>query len=208
MKNGNSIPYLTVSRDFGCGEEDIIPALEKKLGWHVYGKDLLDFIVEREGVNHAVLETLDEKGKAQVFDWVNYILGSGAIIQKDYALKISRLIKTIVLQENAIFLGRGGNQILKEKPEGLRIKITALLIDRVSHISQIRKISLESAADLVRKIDDERMKFSITYFNGDVVDASEFDMVLNTKSFSEEALCKTIQFAIEGKTTSAIRTNE
>jgi len=52
------------------------------------------------------------------------------------------------------------------------------------------------------------MKFSITYFNGDVVDASEFDMVLNTKSFSEEALCKTIQFAIEGKTTSAIRTNE
>jgi len=43
--------FLTVSRDFSCGEENIIPALEKKLGWHVYGKDLLDFIVELEGVN-------------------------------------------------------------------------------------------------------------------------------------------------------------
>jgi len=190
-------PFLVISRDFGCGEEHIIPALEKKLGWPVYGKDLLDFMVEREGVSHAVLETLDEKGKAQVFDWVNYILGSGAILQKDYVLKISRLIKTIVLQESAIILGRGGNQILKEKPGGLRIKITAPFEDRVSHISQIRKMSLEKAVDLVRQIDNERREFVETYFHEDVHSMSGFDMIFNTKSFSEDALCKTIQFAME-----------
>lgn len=73
-------------------------------------------MVGRDEVSSAVLETLDEKKKGNVFDWVNYILSSGVILQKDYVLKVSRLIKTIVLQESAIILGRGGNHILKGKP--------------------------------------------------------------------------------------------
>lgn len=190
-------PFLTISRDFGCGEEHIIPALEKKLGWNVYGKDLLNFIVERDGVSRAVLETLDEKEKVHIFDWVNYILGSGVILQKDYVLKVSRLIKLIVLQESAIILGRGGNQILKEKPGGLRVKITAPFEHRVSHISQIRKMPLENATDLVRQIDNERREFVETYFHEDSHGLSEFDLILNTNSFSEDALCKTIQVAME-----------
>ena len=62
--------------------------LEKEFGWHVYGEDLLNYVVERDGVSHALLETLDEKKKSAALDWVNYILGSGVIHQKDYVLKI------------------------------------------------------------------------------------------------------------------------
>ena len=191
--------FLTVSRDFGCREETIIPALEKEFGWHVYGKDLLNFVVEREGVSHAVLETLDEKRKAAVYDWVNYILGAGVILQKDYVMKISHLMKTIVLQENAIIVGRGGNHILKDKPEGLRIKITAPRIDRISHISQIREMSHSDAKDLVLQMDDERKSFIDVYFHENDEDAEEFDLVFNTKSFSDNAICKITHLAMDEK---------
>ena len=191
--------FLTVSRDFGSKEEIVLPALERKLGWNIYGKDLLKYIVEREGVSRAVLETLDEKSKGRVFDWVNYILGSGAIIQKEYVLKVSRLIKTIVLQESAIILGRGGNQILKDMPGGLRIKITAPFDDRVAHISQVHNITLEAAKDMVLKKDRERMEFVETCFHKKSQDLSEFDMILNTKYFSEDSLCRIVQIALKEK---------
>ena len=189
-------PFLTISRDFGCGEESIVPALEKEFGWHVYGKDLLNYVVERDGVSHAVLETLDEKRKAHVYDWVEYILTSGYILQNDYVVKISRLIKTIIMQESAIILGRGGNHILKGKPEGLRIKITAPFDDRVSHISQIREMGLERAKDLVREKDLERQEFIDSYFHGNNNDLEDFDLVFNTKSFDENSICKITRFAM------------
>ena len=190
-------PFLTVSRDFGCGEESIIPALEKEFGWHVYGEDLLNYVVERDGVSHALLETLDEKKKSAALDWVNYILGSGVIHQKDYVLKISRLMKTIILQESAIILGRGGNYILKEKPEGLRIKLTAPFENRVSHISQTRKMTMENAKDLVSQKDRERREFIDSYFHGNGDDLEELDLVFNTKSFTESSICKITNFAME-----------
>jgi len=191
--------FLTVSRDFGCREEKIIPALEKEFGWHVYGKDLLNFVVERDGVSRAVLETLDEKRKAAVYDWVNYILGAGVILQKDYVMKISHLMKTVVLQESAIIVGRGGNHILKNKPEGLRIKITAPMNERVSHISQIREISLPDAKELVLQMDNERQSFIDVYFHENDQDTEDFDLVFNTKSFSDNVICKITHLAMDEK---------
>jgi cytidylate kinase len=196
VEETKSNPFLTVSRDFGCREEMIIPALEKELGWQVYGKDLLNFVVEREGVSRAVLETLDEKRKGDAYDWVNYILGTGAIIQKDYVLKITHLMKTIVLQESAIILGRGGNHILKNKPKGLRIKITAPLNERISHISQIREMSLEDAKDLVQQMDNDRQDFIDIYFHENKQDIEDFDLVFNTNSFTDNAICKITHLAM------------
>jgi hypothetical protein len=196
IENQKTYPFLTVSRDFGCGEETIIPALEKEFGWHVYGKDLLNFVVEREGVSHAVLETLDEKRKGEVYDWVNNILGAGVIFQKDYVLKISHLMKTIILQESAIILGRGGNHILRNKPEGLRIKITASLDERISHISQYRDISLEESKELVQQMDEERQGFIDAYFHENEQDTEDFDLVFNTKSFTDNAICKITHLAM------------
>ncbi|MGV7221955.1 MAG: AAA family ATPase [Nitrospinales bacterium] len=192
-------PFLTVSRDFGCGEENILPALEKEFGWHVYGKDLLNFVVEQEGVSQAVLETLDEKKKEGIYDWVNFILSSGAIVQKDYVVKVSHIIKTIVSHESAIILGRGGNYILKGKPEGLRLKITAPFDDRVSHISHIREMSMESAKTLVMEKDNERQSFIENYFQENDKGLADFDLVINTNAFNEKSICDITRYAMNEK---------
>ena len=72
-------------------------------------------------------------------------------MQHDYVVKISRLIKVIVAQENAIFLGRGINYILEDKREGLRVRLTAPLTQRIKNISQLRNISEKEAEELIIK---------------------------------------------------------
>ena len=144
-------PFLTIARDFGCREEEIIPGLEKSLGWKVYVRNMQGHLARREQLSRSFIETLDEHRQNLIENWINFLIHSGSIMQHDYVVKISRLIKVIVAQENAIFLGRGINYILEDKKEGLRVRLTAPLTQRIKNISQLRNISEKEAEELIIK---------------------------------------------------------
>ena len=191
--------FIAIARDFGCREEEIIPRLEETLGWRVYGKNLLNHIAEREELSRNFLETLDEKKQTQIDDWVNHLIHSGSILQKDYVLRITRLMETIVRNENAILLGRGANFILKERKEGLRIKLTAPFESRVENIMEVRELTLIAAQQLVRRMDIERNEFINAYFKVDSIAGSEFDIAFNTSIINTDLICETVKFILKEK---------
>ncbi len=196
-------PFLTISRDYGCGEETIIPQLEKTLGWKIYGRNLLDHIAQRESLSRTFIETLDEHSQNLVDNWVNYLIHSGAILQKDYVLKISRLIQVIVCQENAIFLGRGINFILHDKKEGLRLRLAAPFPHRVKNIMQLKNISEKEAEKLVFETDKDRKNYVNDYFDQDINDCAGYDIVLNTATTDCDTICKLVVQMMEMKKTKA-----
>jgi cytidylate kinase len=142
---------------------------------------------------------LDEKKQTQVDVWVNYLIHSGAVLQKDYVLRITRLMEAIVRNENAILLGRGANFILKGREEGLRIKLSAAFDDRVKYIMEVRDVISVAAHELVRKMDLERNVFIGAYFKVDSTVASEFDLAFNTSVINTDLICQTIKFVLKEK---------
>lgn len=192
-------PFLSISRDFGCREETIIPYLEKSLGWKVYGRNLLDHLARRENLSRGFIETLDEHRQNLIDNWINFLIRSGSILQDDYVIKISRLIKVIVAQENAIFLGRGINYILEENKEGVHIRLTAPFKQRVKNIAQLRNIPEKDAEDFVRKTDQERREFIKKNFSRDFDACEGFDLMFNTTNLSDEMIFKTVSLFLEEK---------
>ena len=192
-------PFLTISRQFGCGEESLVPELEKALGWKVYGRNLLDHMAQRENLSRSFIETLDEHNRNGIDDWINYLIKSGAILQKDYVIKISQFMKVIVAQESAIILGRGGNRILADQKQGLNIRFVAPLEDRVKNIVALRKISATDARKMIQTTDKGREQFNKHYFSDDINDSSNFDTCFNTSSLSQDNICKTIALMSEEK---------
>jgi len=202
-KKTKIFPFLTISRQFGCGEESLIPELEKTLDWKVYGKNLLDHVAQRESLNRNFLETLDEHDRSRIDDWVNFLIRPGAILQKDYVVKVSQLIKVIISQESAIILGRGANHILADQHQGLHIRLEAPLKDRVKSIATLRNISETDAKNLIKTTDGERERFHNHYFDENINDSSNFDVCFNTSSLSRKTICQTIALMIEEKQKSA-----
>ncbi|MFQ5672206.1 MAG: AAA family ATPase [Nitrospinales bacterium] len=192
-------PFLTISRDFGCGEEEIIPALEKTLRWKVYGRTLLDHLAERETLSRRFIETLDEQDQNFLDNWINFLTRSGGVLQKDYVLKISRMIKVIAAQESAIILGRGAHLILREKKEGLKIKLTAPLAHRIQNIAKLRNIPPDEAETLVRQKDKERELFIQNNFRVDLQNDAEFDLIFNTMALATGMICKIIDLIFNEK---------
>jgi len=196
-------PFLGITRDFGCGEEAIIPLLEKTLGWKVYGRNLLDHIATRDNLSRNFVETLDEHKQGLLDNWVNFLIRSGAILQDDYVIKVSRLMNVIIAQESAIILGRGVNYILSDKKEGLCIKLTADFEQRIKNISALRKIPEDEAEKLVRKTDADREEFHKKYFAIKYENTAGFDIIFNTHTLSPEIICKTVTLLLEEKKATA-----
>ncbi|MBI4385104.1 MAG: cytidylate kinase-like family protein [Nitrospinae bacterium] len=192
-------PFLTISRDFGCGEEEIIPLLEKELGWKVYGRNLLDHLAQRESLSRSFMDTLDEQKQNLIDNWVNFLIRSGSVLQDDYVVKISKMIKVIVAHESAIILGRGANYILADKKEGLHVKLIAPLDVRVKNIMKVRKLDEKEARKLVDQIDEERRTFVQRYFSRDFRECEKFDLTFNTTNVSPEAICKVVLLLLKEK---------
>lgn len=192
-------PFVTISRDLGSGEEEIIPKLEKTLNWPVYGKNLLDHLAQRENLSRNFLETLDENRQNLVDNWINYLIRSGSITQDDYIIKISRLLKVIVAQESAIILGRGANYILEDKKPGLRIRITAPRELRIKNIAKLRNIGEKEAEKVIRETDKTRGNFIKNTFDKDVNLCEHFDITFNTTNISPDLICKIVVTLINEK---------
>ncbi|MFQ5717897.1 MAG: AAA family ATPase [Nitrospinales bacterium] len=196
-------PFLTIARDFGSGEEEILPKLEKTLQWKIYGRNLLDFIAQRELLSRSFMETLDEQKQNLLDNWVNFLVRSRIILQNDYVLKISRLMKVIVAQESAILLGRGAHLILKENEGGLRIKLTAPFDRRVQNIMKLKNISKDEAEKMVLQKDKERQEFLQRYFNKDTHNAVDFDIIFNTQNVGADLIGNIAHMILDGKTSHA-----
>ncbi len=201
QKEMETHPFLTISRDFGCGEEEIIPKLEKDLKWKVYGRNLLDHLAQREGLSRGFMETLDEQKKSMLDNWIQFLTRSGAVLQDDYVIKISKMMKVIVSHESAIILGRGANYVLNDKKEGLNVKLTAPFGHRVENIMAHRGITKAKAQKLVSDTDKERREFIDRYFNFSREHrvAVPFDLTVNTKYISNKLICKAIVMILEEK---------
>jgi cytidylate kinase len=200
-KEIQTYPFLTISRDFGCGEEEIIPKLEKDLKWKVYGRNLLDRLAQRESLSRNFMETLDEQKKSLLDDWIQFLTRSGAVLQDDYVIKISQMMKVIVSQESAIILGRGANYVLNDKKEGLNVKMTAPFQYRVENIMRVRGLTKAKAQKLVSETDKERVEFIKRYFNVNREQRVDvpFDLTINTKYISSKIICNAITMILEEK---------
>ncbi|HJO01177.1 MAG TPA: cytidylate kinase family protein [Nitrospinaceae bacterium] len=90
------------------------------------------------------------------------------MLQRDYVVKISQLMKVIIEQESAIILERGGNRVFAGNKQGLNVRFVAPLDGRVKNIAALRKISTVDAERLIQTTDEEREEFHKNFFNEDI----------------------------------------
>jgi hypothetical protein len=61
-------PFITISREYGCGASEVAAALAEELNkhegtdaWQAYDKEVLNKIIENHNVSEKLLETIDTR---------------------------------------------------------------------------------------------------------------------------------------------------
>jgi cytidylate kinase len=183
---------VTISRRRGCRGPAIAAALAERLGYTLFGRELVDFIATDHKVCQRVLDMLDEKVASAIHLWAEGIVAGRHVDQRDFVRFLSETVRAIHEHGGAVVLGRGANCIL-EGQTAFRVHLTARLDARVQQVMREDNIDEERAREEVKEWDGRREAFVRNSFGADWRDPALYDLVVNVEFMEDEDVVDLIE---------------
>ena len=130
-----------------------------------------------------MLATLDERGLSILEDWISSLVYQRHLWPDEYLQHLMNVIGTIGKHGRSVVVGRGANFILPPE-QRFRVRITASQRWRIQNVARDFNLSENEAKRRVIKTESNRKAFIRKYFNADISDPTNYDLVINTETLS------------------------
>jgi cytidylate kinase len=175
---------ITFSREMGTGAFHIAEEVAKRLKYTFVDGARISAIAPQYGLSTDLLQMVDEKPPS-------YITAEDR--KRAAALNTVELILLDFARKgNVILYGRGGQDLLKECRNVLRLRFITDFEERAERFAEREWIDPDMARSMIRRSDHQRGGFIHFYFNRDWHDPLGYDLVFNTSRMSEEAIVECI----------------
>ena len=175
---------ITFSREMGTGAYHIAEEVAKRLKYTFVDGARISAIAPQYGLSADLLQMVDEKPPS-------YITAEDR--KRAAALNTVELILLDFARKgNVILYGRGGQDLLKECRNVLRLRFIADFEERAERFAEREWIDPDMARSMIRRSDHQRGGFIHFYFDRDWHDPLGYDLVFNTSRMSEEAIVECI----------------
>jgi cytidylate kinase len=128
-----------------------------------------------EGLSETLATTRIERGT--VLEYVPRV---------DYLDLVTSVILDQANQGAAMLVGRGSQMVLRGYPGVLHVQVIAKFENRVHNIIHREDVKWREAAHRVRRSDEQRSGYMRRFYNVNWLDASLYDLVINTDQISCE----------------------
>lgn len=180
-------PVITVSREFGARGEGMARLLGSRIGFEVWDDELVHAIAEEAGANETLLKSLDENRRREIADSIEGALMGGQHMNSEYMRRLLKLFHTLQSHGRSIIVGRGAEYVLAPA-DVLRVRIVCPLDVRVRGYAERQGLDEDRARQLVRRADRERAAYVRQNFQRDIADASAYDLIVNSGTYTLEAI--------------------
>ena len=102
-----------------------------------------------------------------------------------YLKHLMKVVLTIGKHGRAVIVGRGANFILTPESR-FRVRVIAPIETRIGNISRDYDVSAQKAKRRMIKTESDRRAFIRKYFNSDISESVNYDLVINTDTVSVE----------------------
>jgi cytidylate kinase len=173
------ISILTLSREPGSGGSVIAKQLAEKLEFDLFHQTLLHEMAKSADVSAQLLKTLDEKGLSILEDWISSLVLDRHLWPDQYLKHLMKVIGTIGKHGRAVIVGRGANFILP--PDNcFRLRVVSPQEARIQNVAKSLNIPEAEAKRRVIRTESDRRAFIRKYFNAEIADPVNYDIVINT----------------------------
>ena len=192
-KEGVSI--VTLSREPGSGGRIVATRLAEKLDIDIFHQEVINEIAKRADVSNKLVETLDERGLSTLEDWISSLVHERHLWPDRYMQHLMKVVGTIGKHGHAVIVGRGANFILPPEKR-FSVRIVAPQAWRIKNVSRNFDISQEDAKRRVMRTESDRRAFIRKYFNADIADPTNYDLVINTVTLNVDDAAEVISTAL------------
>ena len=171
---------ITVSREMGTGAYQIASEVARRLKYTIIDGPRIKSLAAKYGLTPEILQMVDEKPPSYV---------TAEDRKRAASLNaIELIILDLARKGNVIIYGRGGQDLLKDCKNILRLRFIADFEERVERFAEREWIDPDMARSLIRRSDHQRGGFIHFYFDRDWQDPNNYDLVFNTSRLSEATI--------------------
>jgi len=190
-------PPICISRTMGAGARTVARQLCERLGYQLFGRDLIDEIAKDLKVQRLIIDSLDESSRNNMEVMLATFLQGKQVEDLEYKRALFRVVQALAAQGGVVFLGRGASCILRER-SALNVLITAELPVRVRRVMEYNGISELEARQQVQRSDESRERFYRRMFNF-TSHPCEYDLCMNTTRMDPVEAAELILKALEAR---------
>ena len=176
-------PLVTITRDYGCGGEDIGRQLAGMLNVPWYDRDLIERVAKAARTDPAVMAALDETVKGPLEVWVTSLLAQQAFSPSEYLHHLVRVLIGIA-RHGGVIMGRGGHVIL-HRHHPFRVRLVGTPERCAKRIAEAEGLSDRAATTKVQQKNRERALFLWEDFRVRTNEPHNYDMLINTDGFAD-----------------------
>jgi len=191
-------PFITIAREPGSGGAPIAKLVAKKLGYELVDEKLIDEVARSTKRRRDVIKSIDEKSRSTIEDLVQSSLNPEYLGEQRYIRTLFRVILTYAHKGRTVIVGRGAN-FVTPFTKGLHVWVTAPYETRVKTAMKFEGHSLETAKEIIAKVEKERRDFVNQYISENARKPLVYDVTINTKCFSIDQASEIIVAALKQK---------
>jgi cytidylate kinase len=189
------VSIITMSGEPGAGGRIVASRLADRLGLDIFHKEVINEMAKSADVSEKLIETLDERGLSTLEDWISSLVHERHLWPDRYMQHLMKVIGTIGRHGRAVIVGRGANFILPPEKR-FSVRIVAPQAWRIKNVSKEFDIASEDAKRRVMRTESDRRAFIRKYFNADITDPTNYDLVINTAVLNVDDAVKVISSAL------------
>jgi cytidylate kinase len=162
---------ITITRGEHSGGEEVAQAIAEKIGARCVSNEVLREAARKFGVSETKMEGAFDKSPSF---WERMTES-----RRVYVTYAQATLAEWAKDDNLVYHGNAGQELLRDVPHVLKLRLMYPLEARVQTIMQKFKCTREQAARHVEQIDDERTKRTLHLYNVDWRDSRRYDITFN-----------------------------
>ncbi len=190
-------PVITLSRLPGALGGRLARKLAEELDIDLFDQQIVEEIATNAKRSRQLVETLDEQDRGIFDEWIN-ALGEDHMWSYEYLQHLTHVVCSIGAHGHAIIVGRGASYILP-KEVCLRLLVVAPLETRIRNVMQAYNVAEKEARRQVLRTEADRKAFIHKYFQRDMMDPTNYDLVVNTENLDVELAARLVKEAFNNR---------
>jgi cytidylate kinase len=201
LKPSSPGPIVTISREFGCPSKPVAQMLTEELNkriirqgstkWKYISKEVVEESARKLDIKTIEMNYLISTGEKGLVEDLLTSFSPNYVSSRKIKKILTDVIRSLALQGNLVFVGRGSVAILHGYPHALHVRLQAPLDWRVREICKSRGLTQADALRLTNETDKKRTAL-IELLYGHKFEPHLFDVVFNCNSFSKEEIVQSI----------------
>lgn len=180
---------ITISRQMSSQGDELAQQVAQRLGWRYIGRDLINKAALAAGAPQVALAEIDE------LDFLG--LRPSAKEWRAYQEQVEGIIRVLAEVGQVVIVGRGGQIVLRERPDVLHVRVVAPLETRMAWLQQGETLPLQAAEARLAKSDKRRASYVQRSYKINLNEPTLYHIVLNTSLFTLASAANLVVQAFE-----------